>query len=157
MHRLCLAAALAAALLAAAPASAQLSVQVQVDLGLPPQPALVEVEPGVQVVADFREEVFLSGGYYWLRRDAGWYRARRPNAAFVHVEPARVPPGLVRLPPGHYRHYRKEQARDERHAWKEQRKAERKGWKAGRKAEKREWKEHDREDRGGHRGARGHD
>jgi hypothetical protein len=133
MRKLVLALALTPALVPF-PARAQPSVQVHINLGLPPQPVLLEVQPGVQVVADFHEEVFFSGGYYWLRRDAGWYRARRPNARFVYVQPARVPPGLVRMPPGHYRHFGKEQARAERQAWKEQRK----GWKAERRGKKHE-------------------
>jgi hypothetical protein len=52
-----------------------------------------------------------------------------------------VPPGLVRLPPGHYRHFRREQARAEERAWREHQKAERREWKERQKAEKRARKE----------------
>jgi len=139
VNKLTLASALALALL---PASSrpQASVEMQVHLGLPPRPLLVEVQPGVRVVTDFQEEVFLYGGAYWLRRDALWYRAPRPGVVFVHVEPPRVPPGLLRLPPGHYRHYPMERAKAERRAWKDHEKAERKAWKAQHKAEKQAWK-----------------
>jgi hypothetical protein len=64
-----------------------------------------------------------------VRRDAYWYRAPSPGATWVYVEPRHVPPGLVKIPPGHYKHYRKEQAKAERKAWKEQEKAAKKAHK----------------------------
>jgi len=40
-----------------------------------PAPALVEVSPGVQVIADYDYPVFYSSGFYW-RYDGGmWYRS----------------------------------------------------------------------------------
>jgi len=127
MKNLLLASVLSLAVLPA-PARPQVSVQMHVNLGapLPPQPPLVVVQPGIQVVENWDEEVFFTGGYYWVRRDDRWYRAPGPRATFVYVEPRRVPPGLVRLPPGQYRHYRKEQAKAERKAYKQQEKAEKK-------------------------------
>jgi hypothetical protein len=122
-------------------ASSQAPVQMQITIGLPPQPPLLVIQPGIQVVENFGDEVFFTGGWYWVRRDNGWYRARAPRAAFVWVEPHRVPPGLVRLPPGHYRHFRREQARAEERAWREHQKAERREWKEHQKAEKRARKE----------------
>jgi hypothetical protein len=124
---------LASILLLALPAPARSQVSVQIQLGLPAAPPLVVVQPGIQVVENWDEEVFFTGGYYWVRRDEHWYRAPRPRATFVHVEPHRVPPGLVRLPPGHYKHYRKEQAKAERKAWKEREKSEKKAWKEEKK------------------------
>src|SRR4051812_38558816 len=39
------------------------------------QPELVEISPGVQVIADYDEPVFYSDNYYW-RYDSGvWYRS----------------------------------------------------------------------------------
>jgi hypothetical protein len=124
MRKLVLASLLA---LAALPGTArpQPQVRLQIHLGLPPQPPLLLVQPGVQVVENWNEEVFFSGGWYWCRRDDGWYRARTPRAAFAWVEPRRVPPALVRMPPGHYRHFRREQARAEERAWHERQREER--------------------------------
>ena len=46
------------------PGAARAQVGVNIDIGLPAAPALVVVQPGVQVVEGFREEVFYSGGWY---------------------------------------------------------------------------------------------
>jgi hypothetical protein len=88
---------------------------------------LLVVQPGIQVVAGYPEEVFFVGNHYWLRRDEGWYRSVHPRAGFVVVAPSRVPPGLARLPPGHYRNYGKAQAKADRDAWKAQKKAGKSG------------------------------
>jgi hypothetical protein len=130
------AAALVACLLA--PAAAPAQVEVQVQIALPARPPLVVVQPGIQVVEDWDEEVFYTRGVYWLRRGPAWYRAPGPRAAFVYVAPERIPPGLARLPPGQYRHFRKEQAKAERKAWKAREKAERKAAKEERRRGKRE-------------------
>ncbi len=94
----------AAALLAPALAPAQASVQVQLDLPvvLPP---MVVVQPGVQVVPDQNEEVFFHNGWYWVRRDDGWYRSRSHRHGWMVVREDRVPRRLVALPPGQYRHW----------------------------------------------------
>jgi hypothetical protein len=118
------------------PALARAQVSVQIQLGLPAAPPLVAVEPGIQVVENWNEEVFFTGGYYWVRRDDRWYRARGPRAAFVYVEPRRVPTGLVRMPPGQYVRYQKHQEKAERKAWKQQEKADKKAWKEQEKADK---------------------
>ena len=131
-------AALAALVLSPSPAPAQVGVQIQVNI--PVNPPLVVVQPGIQVVENWDEEVFFTGGYYWVRRDAYWYRAPSPRATWVYVEPHRVPPGLVRLPPGHYKHYQKEQAKAEQKAWKEHEKAEKKAHKDHEKAQHKESK-----------------
>lgn len=130
MKRLALVFALALSML---PAAARAQVGVHIDVGLPVAPPLVVVQPGVQVVEDWHEEVFFTSGWYWVRRDGYWYRARSPRAQFVYVEPRRVPVALVRSPPGHYKHWRKAEAKAERKAWKKHEKAERKAWKEERK------------------------
>jgi hypothetical protein len=117
-----LAAAALAVMLLARSADAQVSLHVNLGVPLPPSPTLVGSQPGIQVVAGYPEEVFFTGGYYWLRRDAYWYRSIHPRTGFVVVAPSRVPPGLARLPPGHYRNYSKAQAKADRQAWKEQEK-----------------------------------
>jgi hypothetical protein len=90
-------------LLGSVPARAQ--VRVQIDLGLPAAPALVEVQPGIQVVEGFQEEVFFNAGWYWCRRPDGWYRARSARARFDWVDARRVPPSLARMPAGRYRNW----------------------------------------------------
>jgi hypothetical protein len=99
-------AALAALAAAPAPAAAQVEVHATLRLGLPAAPPLVVVQPGVQVVQDHDDEVFVHGGAYWVRRGDRWYRGRGPQTTFVVVETRLVPEPLRRLPPGHYRHYR---------------------------------------------------
>ena len=126
MKALLLAAMLSVALLPA-PATAQVSLRVELGVPLPPSPTLLVVQPGIQVVAGYPEEVFFVGNHYWLRRDEGWYRSVHPRAGFVVVAPSRVPPGLARLPPGHYKNYGKAQAKADRDAWK----AQKKGGKSG--------------------------
>ncbi len=92
-------------LLALSPTLAQAQVNVHIELGLPAAPRLVVVQPGIQVVEGFREEVFFRNGWYWCRRHDGWYRARRPQAHFEWVEVRRVPRALVLVPRGHYRNW----------------------------------------------------
>jgi hypothetical protein len=113
------------------PAHAQVSVQIQLGVPLPPTPTLVVIQPGVQVVAGYPEEVFVQGGYYWLRRDGGWYRSSRPDAPFVVVESHSVPPTLVKLPPGQYKNYGKQEKKAEEKASKNQQKAEKHEGKQG--------------------------
>lgn len=100
--RLALALALALPLLPQ-PARAQVRAQLRIDL--PISPRLVVIQPGVQVVPEYQDEVFHQGGWYWLRRDGRWYRAQSPRAAFVMVEPRVVPRVLVTLAPGSYRNW----------------------------------------------------
>lgn len=117
-------AALAALALSPSPAPAQVGVQISVNI--PVNPPLVVVQPGIQVVEDWDEEVFFTGGYYWVRRNGYWYRAPSPRATWIYVEPHHVPPGLTRLPPGQYKHYRKAQAKAEKKARKDYQKAQHK-------------------------------
>ena len=109
--------------LLSSPALAQVSLRVDLGVPLPPSPTLVVVQPGIQVVAGYPEEVFYVGNHYWLRRDQGWYRSIHPRTGFVFVAPARVPPGLVR--------YSKAQAKADREAWKAQKKAAKHAAKSG--------------------------
>ncbi len=128
------------ALVAPAPALGQAQVQIQMDLPvvLPP---LVVVQPGVQVVQDFNEEIFFVNGWYWVRRDGYWYRTRDHRARWVYVEPYRVPRTLVGIPPGHYKHWRKEEWKAEKRARKEYEKAEKREM----KEERKHHKKHDRD------------
>lgn len=66
---------------------------------------LVEVSPGVEVVADYNEPVFFADDYYWVNRGGVWYSStwygggwnvgRRPPERIVGVRN-----------PGTYTHYR---------------------------------------------------
>ncbi len=103
-----------ALLLALSPSFAQAQVDIHIDIGLPPLPRLVVVQPGIQVVEGFQEEVFFRDGWYWCRRPNGWYRARRPQARFEWVEVRRVPRALVQVPAGHYRNWH-HKLRDDEH------------------------------------------
>jgi hypothetical protein len=67
-------------------------------------PTLVEVEPGVQVVADYDEPVFFNEGVYWRYEGGVWYRSPYHNRGWVRVE---APPVAVRRiqRPEMYVHY----------------------------------------------------
>ncbi|MCE1229920.1 MAG: hypothetical protein LWX11_10595 [Firmicutes bacterium] len=123
-------------LLALGAPAARAQVNIHIDLGLPPVPRLVFIAPGVQVVEAFPEEVFFHSGWYWCRRSDGWYRAHHPRARFDWVAARRVPPALVRIPPGHYRNWRRDDGprdasrdrrldRREAHHWQERERKER--------------------------------
>ena len=88
-----------------------LLMQVQVRVNVPTvrfevAPPMVQVQPGVMVVQDHDEEVFLVNGRYWMRgADGRWYRASDYHGGWVVVEPRVVPVTIVRLPPGRYKHH----------------------------------------------------
>jgi hypothetical protein len=150
MKRLILCLALALSLL---PATARAQVEASIQIGLPVAPPLVVVQPGIQVVENQDEEVFFVGGWYWCRRGDYWYRGRGPNASFMYVEPQRVPYRLAYLPPpGHYRHWRREQLREERHWWKEHDMERRRAWKEHEGAERHGWRAEGGPSRGPGRG-----
>jgi hypothetical protein len=126
MNRYVLSLAMTAAL---APA-AQAQVSLHIDIGLPVAPPMVVVQPGIQVVEGFREEVFFAKGWYWCRRPNGWYRAHGPRDRFDFVEARRVPGELARFPEGRYRNWHHEEPRgrerrEERHEERDRRFEER--------------------------------
>lgn len=100
--------------LMAAVASTTAFAQVQVSLQVPlptitfsAPPPLVVVQPGVQVVEDYDDEVYFADGYYWVRRDDRWFRTRDHRGNWVVVERRIVPAAVVGLPPGQYRKWKK--------------------------------------------------
>lgn len=105
--------------LALTPARAQ--VNIRIDIGLPPLPRLVLVQPGIQVVEGFQEEVFFHSGWYWCRRPHGWYRSRSHKTHFEWVEPRRVPASLTRMPQGQYKNWHRERAEERREEKQDQR------------------------------------
>lgn len=112
MNKLALTLVLAGVLAVPGLSRAQVSASVNLSLGLPVVlPQLVVVSPGIRVVPDVEEEVFYTNGYYWVRHDGGWYRTRDVRRGWYYMEPRRVPPGLVRMPPGKYKKYRPVAAR----------------------------------------------
>jgi hypothetical protein len=71
------------------------------------EPALVDVEPGVQVVADQDDEVFVSGGVYWVQRGGQWWTAPDYHGHWVAAEGRAVPARIRGYPAGRYRRYRR--------------------------------------------------
>jgi hypothetical protein len=86
--------------------------QVQINVQLPTitfnaPPPLVVVEPGIQVVEDYDDEVFFVDGWYWCRRGPQWYRTRDHHGGWVVAEARVVPAPIVRIEPGRYRRWRR--------------------------------------------------
>ncbi len=132
--------------LGALPARAQ--VGVRIELGLPVAPPLVVIQPGIQVVEGFGEEVFFHRGWYWCRRPGGWYRARSPRDRFEWIEGRRVPGALIRVPEGRYRNWRHDGRPMERREVRERREERHVERREERHIERREeGREHDRRDR----------
>jgi hypothetical protein len=85
--------------------------QVRVEFGLPTihfdiAPPVVVVRPGVQVVEEQEDEVFVVDHVYWCRREGRWYRSYNYRGRWVYVEERRVPQRLVIIPRGKYRNYK---------------------------------------------------
>lgn len=67
-------------------------------------PDLVYVSPGVQVIADYDEPIFFSGGFYWWNYDGYWYRSRNYTGGWIYASP---PVAVARIgDPYRYRRYR---------------------------------------------------
>jgi hypothetical protein len=67
-------------------------------------PPLVVVQPGVQVVPDYDEEVYFVDNVYWVRRGRFWYRSNDYHGGWVAVQ-GPAPRALVRIKPGKYRRW----------------------------------------------------
>jgi hypothetical protein len=126
-------------LLALAPALASAQVRASFSIDLPVMlPQLVVVQPGIQVVPDQDVEVFFADGFYWTRNDGRWYRSRSHRGGWVYADRG-VPPGLQRMPPGRYRHWRPAPAPGPRAGIREERREERRD-------ERRDEKRHEKHD-----------
>lgn len=129
-----------AALLVAIPTVGSAQAQISVNIGFPEPPPLVVVSPGIQVVPEYEEEVFFVNNWYWVRRDGYWYRTHDWRGGWAPVRRGWVPANLMRMPPGQYRRYYRDDdghwrghRPDEFHAWRERnRPEERRAW----------WREH---------------
>ena len=66
---------------------------------------LVEVSPGVEVIADWDEPIFFVDNFYWVNRGGYWYRSGWYGGGWGRVD---VVPDRVRgiSNPGGYVHYR---------------------------------------------------
>ena len=86
-------------------AAADVRLEVELpSIVFPSPPALVLVQPGVQVVEDYDDEVFFVDGWYWVRRGPHWYKSPDHTGGWVA---APVAPGvLVRIPRGKFKHYK---------------------------------------------------
>jgi hypothetical protein len=91
------------------------SATVDLRLNLPVvMPQLVVVTPGIQVVPEVEEEVFFTDGYYWCRRDGGWYRSRVVRGGWMAMPARAVPVRLVEIPRGKYKRWKPAKA-EKRH------------------------------------------
>lgn len=91
----------------ASPVLAQINIQVQLpSISFSAPPTMVVAEPGVQVVADNDEEVFLVDNWFWTRRGPHWFRTRTHTGGWMAIERRFVPPSLARLQVGRYRRWR---------------------------------------------------
>ena len=99
-------------------------------------PALVVIQPGVQVIPEIPHEVFFVEGEYWARHNGGWYRTTNPHAGWFGAAPEIVPAAITKIPPGKYKNWKPTKAeKDAAKAEKKQAKADRK---AAKKAAKQE-------------------
>jgi hypothetical protein len=103
---------LIALLALAAPLTASAQV-VSINIGWASPPPIVEVSPGVQVVQDYGEEVFLIDGHYWVEREGRWYWAPDHRGHWVAAPPERLPVFVRDHRRGAYLHYRHEVRREE--------------------------------------------
>jgi hypothetical protein len=102
-----LAGALALPLSASAQVAAHAAATASIHLDLPTiLPPVVVVQPGVRVIPEIEQEVFLVQGAYWTRHDGGWYRAPNPRSGWVLAPGHVVPAALVKIPPGHYKNWK---------------------------------------------------
>lgn len=77
-------------------------------------PELIEVSPGVQVIADADEPLFYSDGYYWLYRGGTWLRSDSYRGGFVRVEIRYVPQRIRTIDqPQVYAQYRRRHGHDQ--------------------------------------------
>jgi hypothetical protein len=66
---------------------------------------LVEVSPGVEVIADYDEPIFFADDYYWVYRGGVWYSSTWYGGGWVRAE--HVPGHILGISrPEAYVHYR---------------------------------------------------
>jgi hypothetical protein len=104
-----------AALALAVPSIPQAQVATRIrHMGFPATlPPLVEVQPGIQVVQDFSEEIFFVDSSYWTLNQGHWYRTWDHRSTWYLAKPRDIPAALARHRPGQYRNWQ----HDERRGW----------------------------------------
>jgi len=65
---------------------------------------LVEISPGVEVIADYDEPIFFVDDFYWVFRGGFWYRSGWYGGGWARAEPPDRVRGIAN--PGSYAHYR---------------------------------------------------
>jgi hypothetical protein len=71
----------------------------------PAQPALVDTDYGVQVIADYNEPIFFYNGFYWHNYGGHWYQARDYHRGWVSARGS-VPGRIARIDhPERFRNY----------------------------------------------------
>ena len=125
--------------------------QVQVNIPLPTivfpaPPPLVVVEPGIQVIEDQDDEIFVVDNAYWVRRDGRWFKSPDHRGHWVVVEEKFVPGHLVKVPHGRYKRYKhaKQELKEDRKELREDKKEL--------KEDRKELKEDRKEHKGGKHG-----
>jgi hypothetical protein len=77
-------------------------------------PQMVEVEPGVQVVADYDQPVFYNENAYW-RYDGGvWYRSQYHDRGWARVEAPPVAVRHIQRPEAYVHYHGHAEVRDQR-------------------------------------------
>lgn len=93
-------------------AAAQIEIKVKVPVvTFEAEPFLVAVSPGIQVVPEAPYEVFFVNGWYWTYHEHRWYHSRHWKTRWAEVDHGHVPPGLIEIPPGKYKHYKHRKAK----------------------------------------------
>lgn len=133
----------------AMPAHAQVHVDIGIHLPAPPQLVVVPEVRAVQYVPAASGNLFFYNGQYWAFANRGWYVSRGYNGPWIVVAPQYVPrPVLLvpvryyRVPPGHWKQWRREQPPrwgDEwGHDW-----AKKRGWKGDDRGERARYRDGD--------------
>lgn len=87
------------------------AIDTSVQVGVAPAPVvvttpdLVTISPDVQVIADYHEPVFFTGGFYWRESNNGWYRSNYHDRGWSYQ--SQVPYRVRNIDNrGSYRNYR---------------------------------------------------
>jgi hypothetical protein len=100
--------------LACVPGSGEAGVNVNINLTAPPAFQVVPGTP-VQYAPAVPTNYFLYGGRYYVFTDGAWFVAPRYNGPWAVVAPAYVPQPILtvpvryyHVPPGHWKHWKRD-------------------------------------------------
>lgn len=116
-------------------------------------PPLVVLQPGVHVIEDYDDDLYIVDGRYYTRRGRHWYRAHDHRGHWKRIHHRHVPRSLVGFRPGEHRrwrrghhgpppHVRRAHAKEMRRAEKAHHKEMKRREKAHRKAMKKRHERH---------------